>query len=427
MGTGILAGLAMSLAAGSRLQAQAAPSAWDRAFAQEDAPFDSLVAWLRQGPSYRSDVPIGTLRRERVDGQGIRHPYLVVVPPEYRPDRAWPVRVYLHGTIDREAWLGDEFFDPQVRTTPGPWADLSPWTGSDFIAVFPAGWRGSPWWSLRQVINLQEILNRLKAEYHIDENRVHLLGYSDGGSGVWFHASRAPTPWASFNAWIASPAVVGTEATGSDGEFHLAAVRGRPVYAVNTEEDPRYPADKVVPILDVLRSRGVPVSIHRRTGGHDLTWLPAEWASITAFLDSTVRNPLPDYLTWQTTFTNRYVRNAWVLITELGAVDGETLFPNDQLFPRLRLSGRLEVIRRGNSVTVNTAGVRRFRLLLSPDQFDFQQPVHVVVNGVQVFRKRVERNGEVLRRWAAVDRDRTMLFAAELEILVPGAPPPKNP
>ena len=76
--------------------------------------------------------------------------------------------------------------------------------------------------------------------------------------------------------------------------------------------------------------------------------------------------------------------------------------------------------RRGNTVTVRTQGVRRFTLLLSPDEFDFSRPIMVTTNGVTVFEGAVEKNVDVLLRWAALDRDRTMLFAAELEIAVSG-------
>ncbi len=40
----------------------------------------------------------------------------------------------------------------------------------------------------------------------------------------------------------------------------------------------------------------------------------------------------------------------------------------------------------------------------------------VIANGREVFNARVERNVNTLLKWAAVDDDRTMLYAAELMI-----------
>jgi hypothetical protein len=63
--------------------------------------------------------------------------------------------------------------------------------------------------------------------------------------------------------------------------------------------------------------------------------------------------------------------------------------------------------------------VRRFRLLLSPEEFDFSQPVVVEVNGTVVHEGRVAPDARVLLEQAAVDLDRTMLFPARLDLDVP--------
>ena len=65
-----------------------------------------------------------------------------------------------------------------------------------------------------------------------------------------------------------------------------------------------------------------------------------------------------------------------------------------------------------------TRGVRRYTLLLSPEQFDFAQSFRVTTNGRVSFEGMVEPSPETLLRWAARDRDRTMLFGAQLDIEV---------
>ena len=52
----------------------------------------------------------------------------------------------------------------------------------------------------------------------------------------------------------------------------------------------------------------------------------------------------------------------------------------------------------------------------SPDQFDFTQPITVITNGVTVFDEVVEPDVQALLRWAAIDRDRTAMYGAELAI-----------
>ena len=90
--------------------------------------------------------------------------------------------------------------------------------------------------------------------------------------------------------------------------------------------------------------------------------------------------------------------------------------PPKHLFARAGTSGRVDLMRAGNTVTCATRDVAAFTLLVSPDRFDFAKPITVVANGRTVFSARVEKSLATLMRYAAVDNDRTMLFGAEIRI-----------
>ena len=114
------------------------------------------------------------------------------------------------------------------------------------------------------------------------------------------------------------------------------------------------------------------------------------------------------------------------MINELGATRADTPLPDVNeleaapnrrlMFERQRKPGRVDLVRTGNLVVAATSGVRRFTLLLSPDQFDFGQPVRVTVNGRAAFEGRIEPSTKTLLKWAARDNDRTMLFGAEISV-----------
>src|SRR5205085_1414706 len=118
----------------------------------------------------------------------------------------------------------------------------------------------------------------------------------------------------------------------------------------------------------------------------------------------------------------------WLVIDRVRApIAGDTSMPRDlnlfsgagpnagkELFPRGRPSGRVDLTRRGNTIEMRTRGVAELTLLLSPDVFDFSQPVVVTANGRVVSDTRVEPSVATLLKWAARDNDRTMLFGAEL-------------
>jgi hypothetical protein len=86
------------------------------------------------------------------------------------------------------------------------------------------------------------------------------------------------------------------------------------------------------------------------------------------------------------------------------------------LFTHSHPSGRVDLVRDGNTVTATTRRVRSFTLLISPDQFDFSKPIKVVADGRTVFEGPVQKDVKTLLKWAARDNDRTMLFGAELPI-----------
>src|SRR5688500_19025240 len=60
--------------------------------------FDAAFARLRQGRSYAADVPRG---RQDLTHRiaGLSHRFAVIVPQDYDPARAYPVRVQLHGGV----------------------------------------------------------------------------------------------------------------------------------------------------------------------------------------------------------------------------------------------------------------------------------------------------------------------------------------
>jgi len=396
-------------------RARETAAAWLRA---ADVPVDVLVAALAADPGYAADVPRGRLDRMRVGGDGRVYPYVVLIPPGYRPDRVYPVLVYLHGGVGRAAW-----------DRPGAWwRDYDRIADADRIVVVPAAWNEAEWWQDRQVDNLAAILRTLSRRYRIDHDRVHLLGISDGGTGVYFQAFRAATPWASFLSFIGHPAVLSSPRLPIDGQMYVGNLRNRPLFALNGGRDRLYPAASVEPYLRLFRDDGVTLVYRPRPdAGHDTSWWDEESARIDSFIVATPRDPLPDRLEWETEDPRRG-RFSWLVIDELGPVAGEAALPDRNelripgesepylAFPHPRPSGRVELERVGNEVTARTRGVRAFRLLISPAEFDVARPVRVTVNGRIAFDGLVEPGAGPLLEWAARDLDPGLLFVAEIEV-----------
>jgi len=376
------------------LQAVATPTA-----------FDTEYARLKQGRTYAKGVATGALKK--------RHgmfAYWLVVPPTYDPAKRYQVRFQLHGGVMREdASLRG---DGSVRLE-----------GAEQIYIMPSGWSEAPWWSDAQVGSLHAILEDVKRDYNVDENRVVVSGVSDGGTGAFYIAMRDTTPYAAFLPLNGYVLVLRSAELQIPGGLFLNNLRNKPLYLVNGGKDPLYPTDAVEPSIGHMHRGGVPIEYRPQPqAGHDTTWWPSLRDDFEQFVRTHPRVPLPDKLTWEVATTRTWNRAHWLIVDSLGTTAGDATTLDDlnvsggyPVFHNGK-SGRVDLVRDGNTVTAATRGVKEFTLLLSPDQFDFDKNVKVIVNGRVAFDARVEKSVATLTKWASRDNDRTMLFGAEIKI-----------
>ncbi len=476
-----------------------------------DPEIGPLFTRVRAGSSYDSNALRGRQLLARANTDGVTFRYEAYIPENYDPTRRYPVRMYLHGGVSRPR-----------RDEPPFWRNAEPYLRDDTIVVFPESWGEAMWWQANQIENLGGMLNDLKARYNIDENAVYLMGVSDGATGAFYHAFKAPTPWAGFLSFNGHPVVLANPSTGADGQMYVTNLRNKPFFAVNGGQDRLYPISSVLPFFQLFVDAGISLDFRPKPeAGHNMQWWPEETDTVDQFILTRKRVPLPDRLVWETESTERFNRAHWLVITELGTVEGENDFADDEFnqiqpapsgvpigfntigvldtggiqlidiiqgsmaevagvqpgdvlvemngrpvanaedlrdavqaprdepgmsvsvmrdgarlsftlvppdtvpapppseaFPLPELSGRVQLLRDDNHIDVVTRGVRRYALLLSPEQFDFTQSFRVTTNGRVSFEGMVEPSPETLLRWAARDRDRTMLFGAQLDIEV---------
>jgi hypothetical protein len=351
---------------------------------------------------------------------GVEHFYALNVPANYDPAKRHQVRFQLHGGVGGRN-------SNQPRGT-----GESPLQGAEQIYVVPYAWNAAPWWADDQVGNIAAITDSLKRTYNIDENRVVIAGVSDGGTGAYYIGMRDTTPYASFlplNGFI----MVIANGSIDDGQVFPNNLRNKPMFVVNGGRDPLYPTAEVEPFVKHLMT-AVDLEYHPQPdAGHNTAWWPELKDTFEKFVASHPRDPHPDKLTWETA-NLEHNRAHWLVIDQLGVQSDdaqslpdlnlmrdpdEIIRPNARAFPlfsRPTRSGRVDLVRNGNTIQATTRGVAAFTLLLSPDIFDFNQPIKVVANGRTVLEGRVERSLKTLLKWAAKDNDRTMLYGAEVKI-----------
>lgn len=392
-----------------------------------DPPIEEVDRRLEAGPEYSAEVETGILLRTRTG----RFHYTLLVPRSYDPTRRYPLSVRLHGGIARPVWRRD-----------GSWYRArEEMLDDDRIIVLPAGWNEARWWHRSQVENLNALIVEIARSYNVDESRVHLGGVSDGGTGAFYHSMRAPDRWASFVSMIGHPAVLGTPATGAEGDLFPGNVRGRAFRVVNGELDPLYPAEHLVQWVDLWQRAGADVRFRAVAGaGHDLAWIDgAERAALRAFVDENRRDPWPRSVRWETSDPDGSPGAGGLEVLEVGPTETgsdlvsphllrastELELPTDPAqvdgrsfgaaYRQDRPSGRVELVRESGRVELRTDGVRRLRLLLPLEE---ARDVEVVVDGRVVHRGPVETSVEGMLRRFLRDRDRTRRVAAELELSI---------
>jgi len=403
------------LAFAGTARAQTLPEAWwtastDERLAMIDrvvasgTSFDQLHHALAAGPTRWPEPAVGRFDRSRRNRDGRAFGYQLLVPKDYDPTKRHPVRVYLHGGV--------------ARRDPGRWRDPERQARPGELAVFPSGWADALWWEWSQVENLNGILADLKREYNVDENRIYLFGVSDGATGAYYHAFKAPTAWAGFVCLIGHPAVLSNPRFAGNGEIFARNLSHQAFFVANATDDRLYPTRTIAPFVDLFERVGAAVTFREKPGDHSVAWWPEEAERIERFVSEHPRVPLPDTLDWETESVTHGNRVSWLRIDQLASEPARRDPLAEDPFPHFGPAGRVRLERAGNRIVVTSYNVAALTLLASPDRLAFDRPLELVVNGHPAIRVSLEPDVRTLLAWAARDADRSMLFGAELELQI---------
>jgi predicted esterase len=179
-------------------------------------------------------------------------PYRMYVPKTYTGAKAFPLIVALHGLGGTE----DSFFESYDKVLP-PLAEQH-----GYIVAAPIGYRvdGFYGWGvgaqrmdaatqrMRELSeqDVMQVLQRVKRQYKIDENRIYLMGHSMGGIGTWAIAPKYPDIWAA----IAPLSGIGSPNT-------VERMRHIPEIIVHGDADPTVDVASSRAMVEKLKALGV--------------------------------------------------------------------------------------------------------------------------------------------------------------------------
>lgn len=261
---------------------------------------------LRQGRSYPAAASRGWQIYTHTGSDGKVRPYHVYIPKGYDPARKHPAIVQLHGGVSRTN-LVPEAALTQIH------ADVKDADQYGWIQIIPLGQRGATWFDRVGMANILAQLAAVKRRYNVDEDRVFLGGFSDGGSGALILGLFYPTPWAGLISLSGSITV----ALAAPDEAFPANLSNRPVHAANGGIDPLYPSALQKIFIDQLREQNVRIAwTDYPASGHDDSYRAEEDPKSNQFVLKTARDPSPRHVLWETA-NSRVGRCDWVRIDEV--------------------------------------------------------------------------------------------------------------
>jgi predicted esterase len=246
--------------------------------------FSDAYLRLQRGRNY-GDEDNGTVLRSYRASDGVEYYYHLNVPESYDPERRYQVRFQLHGGVGGRA-SSEPRGNGDVRIP-----------GAEQIYIIPYSWNTAPWWGDAQVENLNAILDAVKRDYNVDENRVVVSGVSDGGTGAYFIGMRETTRFASLLPLNAFIMVLANESI-DDGRSFPGNLRNKPLFVINGGRDRLYPTGTVGPFVEYLAASGVETAYYPQPEGeHNTRWWPQMRDTFEAFVTVNQRDAHPESLT----------------------------------------------------------------------------------------------------------------------------------
>jgi hypothetical protein len=87
-----------------------------------------------------------------------------------------------------------------------------------------------------------------------------------------------------------------------------------------------------------------------------------------------------------------------------------------QAYKYRKSSGAVKAVYKNNVFTVETSGVKSFRILLSPEMVDMGKEVLVIVNGKLYFRRKVAFDKDFMLKEFENTADRTAIWVNRIDV-----------
>ncbi len=150
-----------------------------------------LMLGMLSSRSHAADgAKTGFLHRVHKDADGKEAKYVLFVPQDYKPEKACPLILFLHGR-------GESGTDGDMQATVGLGPVVKKQEKSfPCLVLFPQSAKQTWQANSDDARRALAILAETEKEYTLDAKRLYLTGLSMGGFGTWSLAAAHPDKWA---------------------------------------------------------------------------------------------------------------------------------------------------------------------------------------------------------------------------------------
>ncbi|MGE3182592.1 MAG: prolyl oligopeptidase family serine peptidase [Phycisphaerae bacterium] len=205
-------------------------------------------------PAELPTIEKGFIYRTVVSG-GKTYAYNVFVPPTYRPDRAWPLILFLHGSGERG---NDGFLQTDVGIAHAIRKNHSLIPA---IVVMPQCPQNQTWTeptSAKMALTCVEDATR---RYNVDSSRLYLTGLSLGGRGTWYIAARVKNGFAAM-----------VPICGGGNVDDAAKLTDLPIWCFHGSADQNVPPEETDRMVEAIERAGGTIEYTRMPGANHVIW-----------------------------------------------------------------------------------------------------------------------------------------------------------
>ncbi len=312
-------------------------------------------------------------------------PYLVYIPKNYNPAVKTTLLIYYKGGWLSRSTIPSGYPKEIIKDNP----TLDYLDEQNIIEIFPVLESKLAIYGNYGYLHLQQMITAVKKVFNIDDNKVFLAGFSDGGKTVYLAANLVPAAFACFYP-INAPIVSAPQ---------FPNYKSRPLFSFVAEKDELTDPRSILTKAAYAATLGadwrfwlLPEKKHNyRSYQQDV--LPLMFSD----MKRRSRNPFPATINYHKTYNYELFTGIdWIQVSVntnrppslYHQTDSVVTFSADGEERRYlygEKTGQVHAVYLNNTFTINTSQVDTVTIYLSPAMVNLQLPVTVIINGKQVY------------------------------------------